>query len=191
LIHITSTPLAGAAVVNQERHADARGFFARTFCEDEFADAGLPIAFPQHSVSFNAHRGTLRGLHFQLLPYEEPKLVRCTGGAIFDVIVDLRPDSPSFARWWGIELTAVNGTALYIPPGFAHGFQCLSDNTELLYLIGTRFVPAAATGVRWDDVDLAIKWPLPISVMSDRDRHLPTLAEFLDSNRPGPMKAST
>jgi dTDP-4-dehydrorhamnose 3,5-epimerase len=180
--------LADAVIVEQERHSDARGYFARTFCADEFAAAGLPTSFPQISVSFNAKRGTLRGMHLQREPHGEPKLVRCTRGAVFDAIVDLRA-GPGFGRWFAIELTEENGTALYIPPGFAHGFQCLSDETELLYLIGTRFVPEAAAGLRWDDPDVGIAWPRPVSVISDRDRDLPTIAQFAAANGPGPTKA--
>jgi dTDP-4-dehydrorhamnose 3,5-epimerase len=179
------TPLAGAMVVAPQRHADQRGHFARSFCEDEFAAAGLPSSFPQHSVSFNARAGTLRGLHFQLPPHEEPKLVRCTRGAVWDAIIDLTPGSPSFGRWHAEELSAENGLALYIPPGFAHGFQALRDETELLYLIGTRFVPQAAAGLRWDDPQFGIPWPLPVSVISDRDRQLPTYAEFLAAKPAG------
>ena len=126
------TPLAGAVVVAPARHADARGHFARTFCTDEFAAAGLPTEFPQHSLSFNARAGTLRGMHFQLPPHAEPKLVRCTRGAVWDAIIDLRPASPTFGRWHAEELSEANGLALYIPPGFAHGFQALRDETELL-----------------------------------------------------------
>lgn len=183
------TPLAGAVVVEQERHADERGHFARTFCEDEFAAAGLPTQFPQHSLSFNARAGTLRGMHFQLAPHEEPKLVRCTRGAVWDVLIDLRPGQPGFGRWHAEELSEENGRALYIPPGFAHGFQALRDDTELLYLIGTRYVPGAAAGLRWDDPQFAIPWPLPVTVISDRDRQLPTYARFVAANGPAATKA--
>lgn len=183
-------PLAGVVIVEQERHADARGYFARTFCADEFTAAGLPATFPQISVSYNERRGTLRGMHLQRDPHGEAKLVRCTRGAVFDVVIDLRPGSASFGSSYAIELTEGNGTALFIPPGFAHGFQCLSDATELLYLIGTRFVPAAAAGVRWDDPAAGIGWPLPVSVISERDRALPTIAQFAAAHGAGSSKAA-
>src|SRR5882724_292231 len=167
------TPLPGAFVVDLDRKDDERGFFARTFCHDEFAEHGLVTDYAQSSVSFNKRRGTLRGMHFQKKPHEETKLVRCTMGAIFDVIVDLRPGSPTQTRWFGIELSAVNRKALYVPKGFAHGFITLIDESEVLYQISAKFHPESAAGVRWNDPAFAIKWPVEAVVVSGRDRSYP------------------
>lgn len=161
--------LPGAHLVELEPHADDRGFFARTFCEDEFATAGLVNRFPQASVSYNARAGTVRGMHFQAAPHEETKLVRCLAGAVYDVIVDLRPTSPTYRRSLGVELSAKNRSALYIPRGFAHGFQSLQDDSELLYLIDVGYVANAARGVRWNDPAIDVTWPLPIKVIADKD----------------------
>lgn len=170
-------PLAGAWVVEPERLGDERGFFARTFDRDEFAARGMEPAVVQCSTSFNARAGTLRGLHHQSEPHGEPKLVRCTRGAVFDVIVDLRPGSPTHRRWHGVELSAENGRALYVPPGLAHGFQTLEDSSEVLYMMGREYVPEAASGVRWDDPAFGIEWPpAPARVMSERDRDYPDYA---------------
>jgi len=168
--------LAGAVLVEPVRLADERGFFARVFCEEEFAAAGLPTRFPQCNVSFNASKGTVRGMHFQCAPYEDPKLVRCSRGAIFDVIVDLRPGSPTHLRSVGVELTEENGLALYVPPGFAHGFQTLADGTEVFYQMGEVYVPDLARGIRWDDPAIDVRWPLPVAVISERDRTYPDYA---------------
>lgn len=165
--------IAGVVLVEQDRREDDRGFFARTFCRDEFAAAGLPVHFPQCNTSFNARRGTVRGMHFQRPPHEEPKLVRCTRGAIFDAVVDLRPESPTYLAWLGVELSADNGHALYVPPGFAHGFQTLADATDVLYHMGEVFHPDAAGGIRWDDPAVGVRWPLPVSVISERDATYP------------------
>ncbi len=166
--------LAGAWVVEPEPLADARGFFARTFDAAEFARRGLRSAFPQCSVSYNAAAGTLRGLHYQAAPHGEAKLVRCTAGAIYDVIVDLRPGSPTRGRWAAVELTAANRRALYVPEGFAHGFQTLADGSEVFYQISAPFVAEAARGVRWDDAAFGVVWPAAERrVMSDRDRDHP------------------
>jgi dTDP-4-dehydrorhamnose 3,5-epimerase len=153
------TPVAGALVVEPQPIEDERGFFARTFSAEEFAERGLDVRVDQCSVSFNARAGTLRGMHYQAAPHGETKLVRCTRGAIFDVAVDLRPDSPTYLRWAGLELTAENGRALYVPEGCAHGFQTLTDGAEVLYQISTPYVPDAARGVRWDDPAFGIEWP--------------------------------
>lgn len=172
----TETPLAGAFVVNIEPRQDERGFFARTVCADEFAAVGLNGVFVQQSVSWNPHAGTLRGLHFQVQPHEEEKLVRVTRGAIFDVIVDLREGSPTFARTWSVELTADNHVALYVPKGFAHGFQTLAPETEVLYEMTLRFHPDAGRGIKWNDPVLAIAWPLTTKrTISEKDSSLPTL----------------
>lgn len=173
---ITETPLAGAFVIELEPFADERGYFARTFDAEQFAAAGLDAAVIQSSTSFNAREGTLRGMHYQADPHGEVKLVRATRGAVFDVIVDLREDSPSFRRWFGVELDAASGRSLYIPVGFAHGFQTLADSSEVLYQINHAYVPHAARGVRFDDPAFAIEWPPPPSagrVISQRDSSFP------------------
>jgi dTDP-4-dehydrorhamnose 3,5-epimerase len=166
----TETRHKGAFIIEPERIEDERGFFARTFCEKEFAERGLETRFVQDSVSFNRRKGTLRGLHYQTPPHAEIKLVRCTRGAIHDVIVDLRPGSATFRKWLAVELTAENGTLLYVPKGVAHGFQTLMDNTEVLYSISVPYGAGNARGVRWDDPAFGIRWPLPVSVLSARDR---------------------
>jgi dTDP-4-dehydrorhamnose 3,5-epimerase len=172
-MRISETALAGAFLIEIQPHADARGFFARTFCRETFQAAGLPGEFVQASVSFNLRRGTLRGMHYQAAPHEEPKLVRCTQGAIHDVIVDLRPESPSHRRWIAVELSAENRRALYVPPGFAHGFQTLAENTEILYQMATPYVGEAGRGVRWDDPAFGIAWPIASPFLSERDAGYP------------------
>ena len=171
--------LKGAFLIEPERLEDERGFFARTFCAAEFAARGLRATIAQCNVSYNRRRGTLRGLHYQAPPDEEAKLVRCTRGAAYDVIVDLRPGSATFRHWVGVELSAENRKMLYMPEGFAHGFQTLVDGTELFYQMSTAYVPGAARGIRWDDPDLAIEWP-PVAarVISPRDLALPTYADL-------------
>jgi dTDP-4-dehydrorhamnose 3,5-epimerase len=169
----TETTLAGALMVDMPRVEDERGFFARTFSAEEFAARGLPALMLQCSVSFNARKGTLRGMHFQAAPHREDKLVRCTAGAIFDVIVDLRADSPTRRRWFGVELTAANHRSLFVPKGFAHGFVTLLDATEVLYMISTPYAPGFERGVRWNDPALAIHWPIEPAVISARDAAYP------------------
>ncbi len=169
------TAVAGVLVVEQERHQDERGFFARTWCADELSARGLDPRLAQTSVAFNHVRGTLRGLHYQAPPHAEVKLVRCTSGVLFDVAVDLRPDSRTFRRWVGVELTPENGRALYIPAGCAHGCQTLADRTEVLYHISAPHHPASARGARWDDPAFGIEWPLPVAVIAARDRDYPDL----------------
>ncbi|KQP83042.1 dTDP-4-dehydrorhamnose 3,5-epimerase family protein [Methylobacterium sp. Leaf117] len=166
-------PLAGAYRVVPEPHADARGFFARTACTDDFAAQGLIGAFAQSSISYNARRGTVRGLHFSAEPHAETKLVRCTAGAIHDVIVDLRPDSATYLQAYGVELNVRNRHALYIPTGFGHGFQALSDGTEVLYMIDRPYVVGSARGLRWNDPALDVAWPEPITVIAERDLTYP------------------
>lgn len=170
------TTLPGAHLIRPDPAHDERGFFARSFCVREFAEHGLETTFVQHSTSYNIKRGTLRGMHFQRPPHGEVKLVRCLSGAIWDVIVDLRPGSASFGCWQGFELTARNRHQLYIPKGFAHGFQTLADDTEVGYLISAFHVPSGACGVRHDDPALAIAWPLPAVALSKRDRSWPDFA---------------
>jgi dTDP-4-dehydrorhamnose 3,5-epimerase len=172
----TATTLKEAWLIEPERREDDRGFFARTWCETEFAAHGLEGRWVQSSVSVNRKKGTLRGLHYQRAPYEEVKLVRCTRGSIYDVIVDLRPDSPDFKRHLAVVLTAADGRALYVPKGFAHGFQTLENDTEVLYCMSQVYVPAAAAGVRWDDRAFGIMWPEGTRTMSERDRGYPDFA---------------
>lgn len=177
-MRFTETPLRGAFLIETEPREDERGFFARTACVDEFAVHGLNGHFVQQSLSWNPHTGTLRGLHFQAAPYEEDKLVRVTQGAIFDIIVDIRPGSTSFGQWFGVELSAQNHKQLYIPKGFAHGFQTLKENCEVLYAMTVPHQPGAGRGIRWDDASVDIAWPMPIpAVIGAHDRDLPTLAE--------------
>lgn len=170
--------LDGVFIVEMEQRADARGFFARSYCEVEFAAAGLIPCGRQWSVSFNHQAGTLRGMHFQADPHGETKLVRCTAGAIYDVVIDLRPGSAGYGRWIAVELSAANHRALYIPAGFAHGFQTLVDDTEVLYAITPDYVAEAARGVNHADPALGISWPLPPVAVSERDAALPLLAEL-------------
>jgi len=174
----SETRLAGAYLIDVEKRADERGFFARTWCRAEFAERGLETEFAQHSVSFNATSGTLRGLHFQRPPHGETKLVRCLRGALYDVIVDLRAESPTFRQWAAFELTADSRSTLYIPTGFAHGFQTLEPETEVSYMISAAYAPDAGWGLRYDDPSLGIEWPLPPSCLSERDRSWP----YLDSS---------
>ena len=172
-----TTELAGVFTIELDRHTDERGWFARTYSRTEFAEQGIDFDPVQESFSFNHRRGTRRGLHYQAPPAWEQKLVRCSTGAIFDVVVDVRPDSGSFGRWISIELSAENGRAVYIPGGYAHGFQTLVDATQLVYLISAAYDPDAQRGVRSDDPELAIGWPEAETVMSERDRTLPLLRE--------------
>ena len=168
-----STPLAGVFVVEPERHEDDRGFFARSWCRQEFADHGLDPNLVQCNISFNHRAGTVRGMHFQKPLHEEVKLVRCTSGAILDVVIDIRTDSPTRLKSFAVELNSNNRLALYIPAGFAHGFQTLADGTEVFYQMSHEFQPGSAGGLRWDDPRLSVEWPLPISVISDRDLGYP------------------
>jgi dTDP-4-dehydrorhamnose 3,5-epimerase len=172
------TNLSDAWLIEPMPARDHRGFFARTFCAEEFAGRGLTARFVQHSTSQSVARGTLRGMHFQRAPYGEVKVVTCLKGGIWDVIIDLRPGSPSYRRWQGFELTAENRRQLYVPEGFAHGFQTLCDGTEVGYLISALYEPQAADGVRYDDPAFAIDWPLPVRVISEKDRSWP---DFLDA----------
>jgi dTDP-4-dehydrorhamnose 3,5-epimerase len=167
------TPLPGAWVLTPERFEDERGFFARTYCRRDFEARGLDPEIAQCSVSYNHRRGTLRGLHFQIAPHEEVKLARATRGAVWDVIVDLRPGSPTFKQHFGVVLSAEEGNQLYIPKGMAHGFQTLEDATEVFYQISAFYAPEAARGYRWDDPAFALPWPEPVTVMSEKDRNLP------------------
>jgi dTDP-4-dehydrorhamnose 3,5-epimerase len=169
------SPLAGAYTIDMDRLEDERGFFARSYCAAEFGARGLPAAMPQSSVSFNARRGTLRGLHYQAEPHAEDKLVRCTAGAIYHVIVDLRPGSATARRWFGVELSAANHRSLFVPKGLAHGFLTLSDDAEVLYMISVPYAPGFERGIRWNDPAIGISWPQPPSVVSARDAAYPLL----------------
>jgi dTDP-4-dehydrorhamnose 3,5-epimerase len=169
------TKLEGAWVVEPQPHKDSRGLFARTYCAREFGEQGLVDSFVQCNTSWNAHKGTVRGLHYQLSPSSEVKLVRCTAGALWDVIVDLRPDSPTYLQHVGIELTATNRLALYIPEMFVHGFQTLEEGAEVFYQMSEFYAPKLARGLRYDDPKLGIKWPLPVTSISDQDLNWPLL----------------
>ncbi len=170
------TTLADATLIELEKRGDPRGWFARTFCEEEFARAGLKTRFVQHNASANPKAGTLRGMHFQIPPHGECKVVSCLRGAMLDVIIDLCPQSRTYRKWQAFELSGDNRRQLYIPKGFAHGFQTLTDDVEVNYLISSFYEPNASSGVRFDDPAFAIDWPLPVGAMSDRDRSWPLLA---------------
>ncbi|SDS99508.1 dTDP-4-dehydrorhamnose 3,5-epimerase [Bradyrhizobium canariense] len=167
------TKLRDVHLIQLEPARDDRGFFARTFCVEEFAAHGLETNFPQHSISFSARKGTLRGMHYQLEPHSEAKLVRCTQGVILDVIIDIRPDSPTYRCWQEFELSSANRRQLYIPKGFAHGFQTLSDDVEVNYLISTPYAPQLARGIRYDDPAFGISWPQPVTQVSEKDLRWP------------------
>lgn len=174
-MRFTETSLPGAFIIDLEQRADPRGFFARSFCAAEFEAHGLKPAVVQCNLSFNHRRGTLRGMHFQVAPALEAKLVRCTRGAVHDVIVDMRPTSPTYMQHIGVELSAENRRALYVPEMFAHGYQSLTDDAEVTYQVSTTYTPECERGLRYDDPALAIAWPLPVSVMSDKDRSWPLI----------------
>lgn len=176
------TDLEGAWLIRPDRIEDERGFFARAWCEQEFQMQGLNSRLLQCNISHNHVAGTLRGLHWQAEPHREVKLVRCTSGAIFDVIVDVRPDSSTFARWQGFELTKTNRHMLYIPEGFAHGFITLTDDSEIFYQMSELYVASESRGMHWADDSLQIEWPRSVQVISDRDDQLPGLAEAISPN---------
>jgi dTDP-4-dehydrorhamnose 3,5-epimerase len=173
--------LPGIVIISPERHADERGFFARTWCAQEFAAAGLPSVSAQCSVSWNERKHTLRGMHWEAAPQRESKLVRCTRGAIFDVIVDLRPESPTYLAHIGLRLSADDHRAVFIPPGMGHGFLTLTDGTEVLYQMDSFYAPLAERGARWDDPAFGIDWPAPPAVISERDRTFPDFAVDLEA----------
>jgi dTDP-4-dehydrorhamnose 3,5-epimerase len=165
--------LKDAFIVDIERREDERGFFARTFCEREFEAHGLNRRLAQSSISFNKNKGTLRGMHYQTAPNEEAKVVRCTQGAIYDVIIDLRQCSPTFKQWQAVELTSENRRMIYVPEGFAHGFQTLEDATEVLYFMTEFYAPEVSRGVRWDDPAFGIRWPAADRTIALRDQQYP------------------
>ena len=172
-MNFSETKLSGVLLIEPELHADDRGSFARSFCVDDFKNVGIDFCVVQANFSFNKYAGALRGLHYQLSPFAEAKVVRCTSGALYDVVVDLRSGSPTLGQWLAIELNAKNRNSIYVPEGCAHGFQTLVDNTEVSYLMSERYVPEAASGVRYDDPAIGIEWPLAVSSVSDRDRDWP------------------
>jgi dTDP-4-dehydrorhamnose 3,5-epimerase len=176
-VKFTETRIGGAFVIELERHEDERGYFARTFCRREFAERGLEGEVEQTSVSYNRVRHTLRGLHYQAAPHQEAKVVRCVAGAIYDVIVDLRPASPTFRQWVGAMLSAEDGNALYIPRDVAHGFLTLAPGATVLYQMSTAHHADAARGLRWNDPALAITWPAVPELISQRDASYPLLEE--------------
>jgi dTDP-4-dehydrorhamnose 3,5-epimerase len=169
-MRFTETKLKGAYIIEAEPIQDERGFFARSWCQKEFAERGLNPNLVQCNISFNRKKGTLRGMHYQAKPHEEAKLVRCTMGAIYDVIVDIRSESPTFKKWLGVELTAENRKMLYIPEGLAHGFQTLEDNAEVFYQMSEFYHPESARGVRWNDPMFSIHWLLKNPIISSKDR---------------------
>jgi dTDP-4-dehydrorhamnose 3,5-epimerase len=172
-VKFSPTPLVGAWIIDLDRREDERGYFARTWCAQELADRGLDTHIAQSNTGFSPKSGTLRGLHYQRDPHAEVKIVRVARGAAFDVIVDLRPGSQTYCQWFGLELDAAAGRALYVPEGFAHGYQTLAPDTELVYSASKPYAPKHATGVRYDDPRLGIRWPIPIAMISAADRSWP------------------
>lgn len=165
----TETKLQGSFIIMPDYREDERGFFARTFCRREFEDRGLNANFAQCNISFNKLRGTLRGMHYQTAPHAEVKLVRCTAGAVCDVIIDLRPESPTFKQWFAVDLTAENHYQLYVPKGFAHGYQTLTEDAEVAYQVSEFYAPESERGIRWNDPLFSIIWPLPVTAISGKD----------------------
>ena len=172
----TETKLPGAFIIDVERRTDERGFFARSWCEDEFTAHGIGVAPLQANLSSNPQRGTLRGMHYQLPPHEETKLVRCTRGAIYDVIVDLREESPTYGQWIGVELTADSFRMLFVPGRFAHGFLTLEDNSDVFYHVSAKYAPGAERGLRWNDPAIGIEWPIAPTLVSAKDSQHPDFA---------------
>jgi len=177
----SATPLTGSYIISLEAHTDERGWFARTYCKNEFAQIGHNKEWVQMNHSFTAERGTVRGMHFQVRPYGEIKMVRCIAGIVYDVIIDLRQDSPCFLQWFGVELSAKNKKMMYIPEGFAHGFQALTNDCELLYQHTAYYTPGSESGIRYDDPAVHIQWPLQARFISERDAHHP----YIDQNFKG------
>lgn len=174
-MHFAKTNIPGAVVIDPAPHADARGRFMRAWCLKEFAEHGIVFDPVQANLGFSTKRGTVRGMHFQEAPAREAKLVRCTRGAMFDVVLDLRPDSPSYGNWHGVELSGDNGRMLYLPEGCAHGYQTLQPDTEMHYMTSAFYTPAAAKGVRFDDPAFGIAWPLGVTEISEQDRNWPLM----------------
>jgi dTDP-4-dehydrorhamnose 3,5-epimerase len=172
-LKFTETSLKGAYVIEINKLEDERGFFGRSWCANEMKAHGLKTNIAQANTSFSKKKGTLRGMHYQNDPYQETKLIRCTRGAIFDVIIDLRPESPTYKKWYGVQLTQDNYKMLYVPEDFAHGFITLTDDSEVTYLVTQFYTPGAEAGIRWDDAQFDIKWPVSPTVISDKDRNHP------------------
>lgn len=172
-MRFTETAVSGAIIIIPDLVEDERGFFARVHCEQEFSTYGIHIHLSQSSLAFNRSSATLRGIHYQIEPHAEAKLVRCTMGVVYDVIVDLRPQSPTFGKWTSIELSSTNRHSLFIPRGVAHGYETLVPNTEVCYGISEQYHPDLSAGIRWDDPDLGIEWPLEPCVISSKDQHFP------------------
>jgi dTDP-4-dehydrorhamnose 3,5-epimerase len=176
-MHFTKTEIAGASVIDPSPHQDDRGRFFRAWCSREFAEHGLDFVPVQANMGFSVKRGTVRGMHFQEAPALEAKLVRCTRGAIFDVVLDLRPDSPTYCKWYGVELSAENGRMLYVPERCGHGYQTLADETEMHYMASAFYTPNAVRGARFDDPAFGIRWPLEVSSVSEQDRKWPLMGQ--------------
>lgn len=175
------TSLSGVWLIQLEIREDERGFFARTYCEKDFAERGLNIHWPQSNLTLTRKRGMLRGMHFQAEPHPEVKLLHCAAGAVYDVLVDVRPESPTFGKWEGFSLDSRTRRSLYVPHGIAHGFQCLEDNSEVFYQMSEFYFPELARGIRWDDPDVRIIWPIANPIMSKRDSQLPFLEQVKGS----------
>lgn len=175
-MYFSGTYLGGLIKIQAEILKDNRGTFTRAYCEDEFKLHGLETNFVQANIVYTKRAGILRGLHYQVMPYTETKVVYCIKGSIFDVAVDVRPDSPTFLRWFGLELSEGNGTAIYLPPGFAHGYQALSDNAGLFYMSSAPYTPSAEAGIRFDDPSIQIRWPFPPAEISDKDGSWPWIS---------------
>jgi len=186
----TKGSLPDTYIIDPEKHCDDRGFFARAFCERTFDEHGLTAHMVQTNVSFNARRGTLRGMHYQRPPHREAKLVRCTRGALYDVVVDVRPASDTYGAWMGVELTADTHRMLYVPEGFAHGFLTLEGDTEVTYQVSAEYAPEAEAGLRYDDPALGIEWPDTVRVLSDKDRSWPSFSPDAGSGSDHPLRPS-
>lgn len=167
------TPIPDAYLIELEQHSDERGSFARLWCIEELKAQGIDVTFVQANASFSEHRGTMRGLHYQRAPYREAKLIHCTRGAIFDVLVDMRPRSDAYLHWFGAELSAENRRQMFVPEGCAHGYLTLTDGAEVEYVVSSPYRPSAETGIRYDDPTLGIQWPVPVTVVSPKDRSWP------------------
>ena len=174
----SKTMLPGVWLIELELRTDERGFLARTYCDKEFAELGLNTCWPQCNLTLTKKRGIVRGMHFQAEPKPEVKLIRCAAGAIYDALVDVRRDSPTFGRWESFELTSENRNTLYVPGGIAHGFQCMTDNSEVFYQMSESYYPDLARGIRWNDPQVGIRWPLSDQLLSERDRALPLLSDL-------------
>jgi dTDP-4-dehydrorhamnose 3,5-epimerase len=185
-VKFTETDITGAFLIDLEPRIDERGFFSRYFCANEFSDRNLNANWVQINNSMTLLKGTVRGLHMQVEPHAEVKLVRCIQGAAWDVIVDLRIDSPTFGKWFGTEINAVNRTMVYVPKGFAHGFATLTDNCELLYLVSAFYHPESERSILWNDKDIAIEWPIEVKYVSEKDRSAMSLQKFSEKILTGP-----